>query len=80
MAIEKFGETETEGWAEESIKCRQIITEILNFGVSQQQILKLLYLLSLELENRELMLQLAEIIKNSLDNSETINENTGIIT
>ena len=80
MTIEKFGETETENWAEESLKCRQIVTEILNFGISQRQILKLLYLLSLELENRELMVQLAEIIKNSLDDSETIDENTGIIT
>ena len=43
MAIEKFGETETENWAEEGLKCRQIVTEILNFGISQRQILKLLH-------------------------------------
>jgi hypothetical protein len=78
--IEKFGKTETEGWAGDNLKCRQIIAEILNFGVSQEQVCKLIYLLSLELENRDLMLQIIEIINNNPENTENTVSSAGIIT
>ena len=78
--VEKFGKTETEDWAADSLKCREIITEILNFGVSQEQICKLIYLLSLELENRDIMLQIIEIINSSAENAENTTGSTGIIT
>ena len=40
----------------ESIKkCRSITNEILNYGVSQGELLKIVELLSLELENTKLM-------------------------
>ena len=40
----------------ESAKCRQIVGEIMNFGVSQDQIETIIRLLALELEDREKML------------------------
>tara|TARA_A100001015_G_C14695355_1_gene596078 strand:+ start:538 stop:747 length:210 start_codon:yes stop_codon:yes gene_type:complete len=40
----------------ESAKCRQIVNEIMNFGVSQTQIVTLISLLAMELEDREKML------------------------
>ena len=36
-------------------KSRNIVTEIINFGVNDNEIIKIISLLSLELENTELM-------------------------
>ena len=46
----------------ESAKCREIVAEILNFGVNQAQIETLIKLLAMELENREKMLAIVELI------------------
>ena len=47
------------------IKSREIVSEILNFGVSQSQILYIIRLLSLELEDAELMQCLNDVIRES---------------
>ena len=48
----------------ESIKkCRSITNEILNYGVSQGEILKIVELLSLELENTKLMKEIISCFK-----------------
>ena len=44
-------------------KCRSIHNEILNFGVSQKEILKLIELLSLELEDINLMKNINSVLK-----------------
>jgi hypothetical protein len=44
------------------LECREIVQEIHKFGVSQRQMLYLIYLLSLELENREVMLALTDAV------------------
>tara|TARA_Y100000589_G_C27178153_1_gene639637 strand:+ start:1217 stop:1450 length:234 start_codon:yes stop_codon:yes gene_type:complete len=44
-------------------KCRSIHNEILNFGVSQKEILKLIELLSLELEDIILMKNINSVLK-----------------
>ena len=49
----------------DAIKCRQIIKEILDFGVNQNQIETLIKFLALELENRELMLSIRKIFEES---------------
>jgi hypothetical protein len=46
----------------ESAKCREIVQEILNFGVSQHQIQTLIKLLALELEDNNLMKKIVEIV------------------
>jgi len=51
----------------DSAKCREIINEIFNFGISQPQIITLIKLLSLELENRDLMLKFLNVIENKED-------------
>ena len=56
----KYGETESESQAQESFRCRQIVSEIMNFGVSQSQVLQIIKLLSLELENRSHMKMLTK--------------------
>ena len=76
--VKKYGVTGEEEWAHESKKSREIVAEILNFGVSQRQIYKIAYLLSLELENRDAMVSISSCIKEYMEN--VGNTNTGIIT
>jgi len=67
VSIKKYGVTELETSAKAAAQSREIVSEILNFGVSQQQILRVAYLLSLELENREMMIDISECIKHHMD-------------
>ena len=67
--VERFGQTKAEEEAKEMLKCRQIVAEVVKFGVSQQEILRIMQLLSLELENRDLMISLSERIKSSMNES-----------
>lgn len=68
MTIKRYGTTSMEDSVKESQQCREIVAEILNFGVSQQQILRIAYLLSLELENRKAMVDISTCIKSYVDN------------
>ena len=68
MSITRYGSTDLEDFAKDSKACRQIVSEILQFGVTQQQILRITYLLSLELENREAMVDISTCIKKYVDN------------
>ena len=52
--IKKYGKVKEEKRIEESIKAREITKTILDYGVSQYQIAKIVYLLALELENRDM--------------------------
>jgi len=67
LDIKRYGETDTESAAKASAGARDIVSEILNFGVTQQQILRVAYLLSLELENREMMIDISTCIKEYVD-------------
>jgi len=58
-----IGKSESDKKAEDLLKCRQITSEILKFGVSQDQILQIIYLLSLELEDRDALLEISTIVK-----------------
>ena len=64
----------TEKDAAETFIARQIVQEIMDYGVTQFQIGKVIELLALELENRELMIQLRDVISNN-----TANNTTGIM-
>mgnify|MGYP001264159201 CR=1 FL=1 len=52
-------------------KSRNIVTEIINFGVNDSEIIKIISLLSLELENTELMRKIHFL----LNPNEEVNEN-----
>ena len=52
----------------QSSRAREIVHEILNFGVSQYQIQKIIKFLSFELEDRNLMLKLL----NSLEEDDSL--------
>lgn len=47
---------------ESSIKCRDIVQTILDYGVSQKEIYQMIYLLSLELENIKHMKEITKFI------------------
>ena len=50
-------------------KCRNITQEIINFGVSQNEILKIIEILSLELEDTNLMKEIFHTISSKQDNN-----------
>jgi hypothetical protein len=58
-----YGQLTSEKLAKENEECRKVVHEILNIGVSQRQLMFLIYLLSLELENIEYVQALADVIK-----------------
>lgn len=61
--LTRFGKTPAEHAAEENETCRNIVKEIMNFGVTERQQLMIIYLLSMQLENAEHMQVLSSIIK-----------------
>jgi hypothetical protein len=61
--IELYGEIHEENKILESIKSREIVQEILKFGVNQNQILKIIYFLCLELEDRQTLENLSDILR-----------------
>jgi len=71
----KMGKSEAEIAAENLLKCRQIVAEILNFGVTQEQLLQIIYLLSLELENREALEDIADSVKRHKADIENLGQN-----
>lgn len=55
-------------------KCREIITEIKNFGINELETIQLIKLLSLELEDTELMKKINLVIENNQNfNTKDIN-------
>lgn len=51
----------------EKVKCREIVGEILDFGVSQEQIKTIINLLAFELEDRDLMLRINELFSAEIE-------------
>lgn len=58
-----IGKSETDKIADNLLKCRKIVTEVINFGVSQDDIMQVIYLLALELENREALEAITCLVK-----------------
>lgn len=70
---EKIGQTETENWAAEILICRQITNEVVSFGVNQKQLLNIIKLLAMELENRDALVAISEIVKDALEETQISN-------
>ena len=69
--MKKFGKTKEEVTAEKTLQCRQIVQEILNFGVTESQKVKIIQLLALELENRDFMNETVNLTKDYLNDTYT---------
>ena len=57
-------------WLKQIKEVLEIKKEIMNFGISQFQILKLIESLSLELDDRSTMLAINDAVRNSIEASE----------
>ena len=79
-SVKHYGKIAEETRLEEAIRSREICAEILKFGVSQYQIAKLIYLLSLELENNTMMKEVASAINPLLNEEKDKNSNNIILT
>lgn len=77
MSTKKYGKTKEEIQASESLESRKIVKTIMDYGVSQSQILHICKLLSLELEDTIAMKRISGLIAEILDGDN--NENSQII-
>lgn len=69
---------ETKLSKEKRLECRGIVKTINEYGVSQRMKLYLIYLLALELENRDSMLKISKVVgecKDNIEDSKLILEN-----
>ena len=66
---DKYGETDTEKDIHLMIRSREIVKEIVNFGVTESQKIQIIKLLSLELEDGNIMREISNILdkKNKQD-------------
>ena len=60
----KYGETEAEKDIQLMIKSREIVKEIVSFGVNELQKIQIIKLLSLELEDGNLMREISKTLEN----------------
>ena len=67
---EKIGQTETDTWAREILLSRQIVGEVIKFGVSQKQILSIIKLLAMELEDREALVAISAVVNEALNEAQ----------
>ena len=67
MKVKQYGKTSTDKKTTDALQAREIVREIIEFGVSEQQILKVCYLLSLEIESISTLKDISGCIKKYLD-------------
>ena len=53
-----YGKTDLEEDTEKTLQCREIVKKIIEFGVNESQKIKIIKLLAMEIENREIMLSI----------------------
>jgi hypothetical protein len=72
--VEKYGKTKAEEDADKMFQCRQIVTEILNFGISESQKRQIIKLLACELESINDMKDIVNIINGTKSSESSSNE------
>lgn len=74
MSKKLYGKTKEDVKAEKSLQCRQIVSEILDFGVDESQKLQIIKLMAMELENNNSMKKIVntigEIVENKIESKE----------
>ena len=75
-----YGKTKSEEEATSTAVNRQIVAEIMNFGVKEDQILHIIKLLALELEDRTRLVTICDCVNELIENSDNIlEEGSGLI-
>mgnify|MGYP001345675524 CR=1 FL=1 len=69
----KINESNEEIDAEKLLECRKIVKNIIDFGVSESQKVQIIYLMSLELNNRNSLEMLTDTVKKLRSNSKEAN-------
>ena len=71
MTTKQFGTSTEEQDIKDKAKAREIIQTVLEYGVNQRQITQMIYLLSMELENVNLMKDLTKTITQSREGTKS---------
>ena len=71
MTTKQFGTSEEETLIKDKAKAREIVQTVLDYGVNQTQITQMIYLLSMELENNDLMKQITNLITQSREGTKS---------
>ena len=80
MSKKTYGKTKEDIRVEKSIQCREIVSEIMNFGVDETQKLQIIKLMAMELENNHSMKKIVNTIGEIVENKiETKKENKLIV-
>ena len=74
MSIDSYGKLQSEKIAEENLICRKIADEISRFGINDRQRKFLIFLLSLEIEDIELMKSISILVREKSDGSNFLAE------
>tara|TARA_Y100000310_G_C20406267_1_gene679813 strand:+ start:221 stop:454 length:234 start_codon:yes stop_codon:yes gene_type:complete len=72
--MKRYGKTLADIDTEKMIQCRQIILEILNFGVDETQKIQIIKLLACELEDINMMKSIVNIVKDKSSDDENLNK------
>ena len=71
MTTKQFGTSKEEKLIKDKAKAREIVQTVLDYGVNQTQIAQMIYLLSMELENNDLMKQITNLITQSREGTKS---------
>ena len=71
MTTKQFGTSEEETLIKDKAKAREIVQTVLDYGVNQTQITQMIFLLSMELENNDLMKQITNLITQSREGTKS---------
>lgn len=71
MTTKQFGTSKEENHIKDKAKAREIIQTVLDYGVNQVQITQMIYLLSMELDNIDLMKQITNSITQSREGTKS---------
>ena len=71
MTTKQFGTSEEEALVKDKAKAREIVQTVLDYGVNQTQITQMIFLLSMELENNDLMKQITNLITQSREGTKS---------
>ena len=71
MTTKQFGTSEEETLVKDKAKAREIVQTVLDYGVNQTQITQMIYLLSMELDNIDLMKQITNLITQSREGTKS---------
>ena len=71
MTTKQFGSSPEEVDIQDNIKAREIVQSVLDYGVSQKQVVQIIKLFALELDDINLMKQITGIITQSREGAKS---------